>query len=297
MLKMTRRQLLSKGLSAVLFAAPVAGAYSFAVEPSWLRLKKYELASAKWPQDYKTLRIAIAGDLHVGCPSVGLEEVDRIVNDLNALNADIILLLGDFLIGGVVLGRFIGPQPIADKLAALKAPLGVYSVLGNHDWWKDGQGMWKALESAGIRVLENDSVFIKSDGGGFWLSGLADDTTRMPDIGATLAKVTDDKPLIMMTHDPATFLEMTGRPVVTLAGHTHGGQVAFPVIGPVIVPGRSPLKYAYGHIREQERDLIVTSGVGTSILPVRFGRRPEIIELVIRYLSPFEVIKDRMTGL
>ena len=281
MIKLTRRQLLSRGLSALLFAGPVVGAYSFAVEPKWLRLRKYNLTTQKWPQEYNSLKIAVAGDLHVGCPSVGLDEVDRVVDDLNSLNADIVLLLGDFLIGGVVLGKYIGPEAIANSLRRLKVRLGVYSVLGNHDWWKDGHGMWRALEGAGIRVLENDSLLINSEGGDFWLSGLADDTTRKPDIAGTLAAVLDDKPVIMMTHDPATFMEMTDRPVVTLAGHTHGGQVAFPIIGPLIVPGRSPLKYAYGHIHENERDLIVTSGVGTSILPVRFGRRPEIIELTI----------------
>lgn len=280
-LKITRRQLLTRGLPALFFTGSAAGGYSFAVEPSWLRLKQYRLESPKWPSNYKPLKIAVAGDLHVGCPSVRLDEVDRIVRELNNLNADIILLLGDFLIGGVMLGHYTAPQPIAEKLKALHAPLGVYSVLGNHDWWKDGEGMWRALEGAGIHVLENDSLLIKSGGGDFWLSGLADDTTRHPDIQATLSKVTDDKPVIMMTHDPATFLEKTDRPVVTLAGHTHGGQVAFPVIGPLIVPGRAPIKYAYGHIHEEGRDLIVTSGVGTSILPVRFGRRPEIMQIDI----------------
>lgn len=279
--RITRRQLLTRGLPAIFLTGSAVGGYSLGIEPSWLRLKQYRLSSPKWPSSYKPLKIAVAGDLHVGCPSVRLDDVDRIVQELNALNADIILLLGDYLIGGVMLGRYTEPQPIAGKLKELRAPLGVYSVLGNHDWWKDGERMWRALEGVGIHVLENDSVLIKSDSGDFWLSGLADDTTRKPDLSMALSKVTDDRPVVMMTHDPATFLEMTDRPVVTLAGHTHGGQVAFPVIGPLVIPGRAPIKYAYGHISEKGRDLIVTSGVGTSILPVRFGRRPEIVQIDI----------------
>ena len=142
--------------------------------------------------------------------------------------------------------------------------------------------MWAALESAGIKVLENNVIKVKRSQGDIWIAGLADDTTRKPDVLNTLEQVTDDLPVIMLTHDPATFLEMTDRPVVTLAGHTHGGQIAFPLVGPLVIPGRAPMKYAYGHVNESERHLIVTSGLGTSILPVRFGRRPEIIKLTVK---------------
>ena len=75
---------------------------------------------------------------------------------------------------------------------------------------------------------------------------------------------------------------MSDRPVVTICGHTHGGQVVVPYVTPITIPGRAPLKYAYGHIQEEGRDLIVSSGIGTSMLPVRFGRRPEILEITIQ---------------
>lgn len=197
------------------------------------------------------------------------------------MNADCILLLGDFLIRNVLLGSKVSPETIAQILSKLKAPLGVYAVLGNHDWWQDGEGMWRALEKAGIKVLENDAVLLKRQGGDFWIAGLADDTTRDPDYPKILTKIQTDDPVILMTHDPATFLESDDRPVVTLAGHTHGGQVAAPFWGAIVIPGRSPLRYAYGHIVENGRDLIVSCGIGTSILPVRFNRRPELIDLTI----------------
>lgn len=247
--------------------------------------KKYTLNSPKWPQEFGTLKIALVTDLHVGCPSVGLEETAAIVKITNDLNPDIILLGGDFLISGVLLGRDIPAQEIATVLKSLKAPLGVHSVLGNHDWWEDGRGMWSALESAGISVLENKAIKIERDKGAFWLAGLADDTTRRPDLTSTLSQADSSNPVILLAHDPACFLTMTDRPVVTLCGHTHGGQVVLPYISPIVIPGRAPLKYAYGHVAEQGRDLIVSSGIGTSILPVRFGRRPEIVEVSITGLS------------
>ncbi len=250
------------------------------VEPKWLRLRHYNLITPKWRSP--KIKIAFASDFHVGCPSVGLEELDHIVGKINALKADIIFLGGDYLIQGVLLGRYIDPKHIAETLSALKAPLGVYSVLGNHDWWKDGIGMWKALESVGIQVMENTAVKIERDGAHFWVCGMADDTTRTPDYAKTMESITDDASSIMIVHDPASFMEMGDHPAITLCGHTHGGQIVIPYISPIVIPGRAPLKYAYGHIQEEGRDMIVSSGIGTSILPVRFGRRPEIVEIILQ---------------
>lgn len=279
---LTRRQFLGRSILAGMMAALGTGVYSFVGEPFWRRTKTYVLNSPKWPATHEPLKLAIASDLHVGCPSVNLETLKKIVSDLNAMKADIILLLGDYLIADVALGKYVDPEPIAEILGDLNAPLGVFSVLGNHDWWKDGTGMWKALEKAGIKVLENDAVLIeRPDTRPFWLAGLADDTTRNPDIPKTLSKVTTTDPVILMSHDPAPFLEMGDRPVVTLAGHTHGGQIAVPFIGALVIPGRAPLRYCYGHIVEDNQDMIVSCGIGTSILPVRFNRRPELIHLTV----------------
>lgn len=280
--KISRRKfILNTFYAGISTCAGLAG-YSFFVEPNWLRVTEYTLKSHKWPNGKPPLKIAVIADLHVGCPSVNLATLKTIVDKTNTLNADCILILGDYLISVVLLGKKIKPEPIAEILAGLKAPLGVYSVLGNHDWWEDGQGMWNALERVGIKVLENDALPVKrAEGDIFWIAGLADDTTRTPDIHATLQKIETDDPVILMTHDPATFVKSSERPVVTLAGHTHGGQIAPPFWGPIVIPGRAPIKYAYGHIVENNCDLIVSCGIGTSILPVRFNRRPELIHLTI----------------
>lgn len=266
---------------AFIAAASLAGLKSGLV-PVTPRLTVYDLATAKWPESYAPLHIAIATDMHVGCPSVPLDHVDEIVRRLNALTPDVIILPGDFLCSPMPLGRYVAPQAIAERLGALKAKHGVYAVLGNHEWYEDGPGMWAALEQNNIRVLENDAVKISPDHQDIWIAGLADDKTRVPDIKAAFDKVTGPGPVVMICHDPGTFHDLDERAVVTISGHTHGGQVKLPFAGVVHLPSRAPLRWAYGHIREQNRDLIVSAGLGTSSLPLRFGVPPEIVSLTLR---------------
>lgn len=287
----SRREFLKKSALVLAFAGVAGAVDSLLIQPNWIRNREYELVTSKWPKEMGPLTIAIAADLHVGCPSISLETIDKISKRLNEMNADMILLLGDFLTargknGLVVGGEYVPPEPIAEKLAQLHAPLGVHAVLGNHDWICDGKGMWKALEKSGIYVQENSAVHIVAPDKSFWLAGLADDTTRTPDLRKTFNQVTNGDPVISMMHDPGTFLDRNGRSVVSLAGHTHGGQVSLPIIGAPVRPvGRSPRHYAYGHIVEGGEDLIVTSGLGTSMLPVRFGvdAMPELVKLTIRH--------------
>lgn len=282
-MSMGRRGFLRTSLA---LAAAGAGAALYARygEPNWLREKHYDLATPKWPKDMPPLTIAFAADFHAGCPSVTLERLEEITERLNGMKADIILLGGDYVVGRKApKEQYIPPEPIVDVLKNLKAPGGPHAALGNHDWGRDGRGLWRVFEKAGIQVYENSAVKIKTPRHEFWIAGLADDTTRRPDMGGILAQVKDDAPLILMTHDPATFLEKSDRPAVTLAGHTHGGQVSPPGIGPLARPaGRCPKRYFYGHIAEEGCDLIVTGGIGTSNLPVRFGVPPEIVRLTIR---------------
>ncbi len=274
----------------LLAAAGMAGAYGLygldVRHDKLLHHAFYDLPTSKWPDTHAPLKIAIAADLHVGCVSVRADHLDHVVAQLNNLDADIILLPGDFVVSDEHnFQRFVTPSVIAEKLSGLKARYGVYGVLGNHDWRLDGPEVWRALEEKGIGVLENAAVKIKRPdhpGQDFWLAGLADDTTRTPDLKAAFSHVTDNDPVVMMCHDPGTFLDIDQRPVVTFCGHTHGGQVRFPFLGAAYLPSRAPLRYAYGHIVENNRDLIVTSGVGTSGLPIRFNCPAEVVTTLLR---------------
>lgn len=274
----------------LLAAAGMAGAYGlYGLDVRHDRLlhhTMYDLPTGKWPKTHAPLNVALAADLHVGCVSVQPDHLDHVVAQINDLNADIILLPGDFVVSDERnFQKIIAPTVIAEKLSGLKARYGVYGVLGNHDWRLDGAAVWHALEEKGIRILENEALRIERPdhpGQAFWLAGLADDTTRTPDLKAAFMQVTDDAPVVMMCHDPGTFLDIDQRPVVTFCGHTHGGQVRFPFLGAAYLPSRAPLRYGYGHIVENNRDLIVTSGVGTSGLPIRFNCPAEIVTTLLR---------------
>ena len=167
-------------------------------------------------------------------------------------------------------------------LRELKAPLGVYAVLGNHDWWLDGSRVRKALADKGIRVLENESVRLERKGNAFRLLGLADNMERSPETSGALKSVPASEPVIALIHEPDYFPSIPERIALTLAGHTHGGQVRLPLVGSLIVPSRYGQRYALGTIREGSKLLFVTTGIGTSIIPVRFGVPPEYALLTIR---------------
>ena len=137
----------------------------------------------------------------------------------------------------------------------------------------------KALASINVPVYENRATRFEKDGQGFWLAGLADQIgprIGLDDLPGTLAQVTDEAPVILMAHEPDVFPEVPDRVAVTLSGHTHGGQIRLFGYSPV-VPSRFRNRYAYGHVVEDGRNLIVSGGLGCSITPVRFGSPPEIV--------------------
>jgi uncharacterized protein len=246
------------------------------VEPGRLVVRETRVLSARWPADRPPLRIAVLTDLHVGSFRNGLQRLDEIVARTNAARPDLVVLLGDYVIHGVMFGRFVPPEATAARLAGLRAPYGVVAVLGNHDWWLDGPRIRRDLERAGIRVLENDATSLGEGPRRFWVAGLADLWTRTVSIPRALSGVPAGEPVILLTHSPDVFPDVPPRVALTLAGHTHGGQVALPIVGRPIVPSRYGQRYAYGLVVEDFRPLFVSPGIGTSLLPVRFRVPPEI---------------------
>src|SRR5438477_5304646 len=270
-------------------------AYGFGVEPVLrLRVTRYGVLPPQWPADFQ-LKIAVVADLHACDPWMSIERIEAIVERTNSLNADIIVMLGDYVAGHRHVSRYIPASEWAPVLAGLKAPLGVHAILGNHDYWEDkkvqreGQGMIvasRALEAAGIPVYENDAKRLSKAGQPFWLAGLGDQLAYLParrfrpvrrigvdDLGATLKKVTDDAPLILLAHEPDVAKRVPSRVALQLSGHTHGGQVRMLGWSPVSPSGH---RLAYGHIR-MNCDVIVSGGLGCSIMPFRLGVPPEIV--------------------
>ena len=299
---LTRRRLL-QGTAVAAGAGLGIGGYALA-EPWQLVVTRYRLTPPGWPPGLQ-LKLALIADLHVCEPWMGIDRLSRIVARTNELEPDTVMLLGDFRAGSKMM-RF--SRPVADRdwagaLAGLNAPFGVHAVLGNHDWWDDPEAQRKrqgptsaglALEAAGIPVYENAAVRRVKDGHPFWIAGLGDqyafwqprpfrrappygsDHVGVDDLAGALASVTDDAPVILMAHEPDVFPDVPARVGLTVAGHTHGGQIR--VLGyaphiPSIYGGR----FDYGHIVEEGRNLIVSGGLGCSAFPARFGVPPEIV--------------------
>jgi predicted MPP superfamily phosphohydrolase len=294
----------------VLIGAGVVGALglagdAFAIEPAFrLVVTRYRLTPARWPVGL-SLKIAVIADLHACEPWMSAARVGRIAALANSLDPDLTLLAGDYTAGHRFVTGPVMPDAWGEALSVLKAPLGVFSVLGNHDWWHGplvtmpgdkGRSIRHALAGAGIRVLENSAVRLVKDGRPVWLLGLGDQMAirrhahpwyrGIDDLSGTLAQVTDDAPAILLAHEPFIFPDVPERVAVTISGHTHGGQVDFPLIGAPFAPTWHHRRYVYGHVVEDGRHLLISGGLGTSHLPVRFLRPPEVVEITLGEAAP-----------
>lgn len=284
---LTRRGFV-RTLGALMLSGMASGAYAVGIEPVGRpRTVRYTLVPDKWPAGLK-LRLVILADLHACRPWMSPRRIGDICDQANELDGDMILLLGDFLSGMRMGGDRVTSDEWAGALARLAAPLGVHAVMGNHDWIDDPDAMiagtgptivHKALASINVPVYDNQATRFEKGGEGFWLAGLADQIgprLGLDDLSGTLAQVTDEAPVILMAHEPDVFPTVPDRVSLTLSGHTHGGQIRLFGYSPV-VPSRFHNRYAYSHIVENDRNLIVSGGLGCSILPVRFGSPPEIV--------------------
>lgn len=291
---MINRRMFLKTLAGGALATGAFGGYAFGIEPRFRLVEtRYRINSPRLDglaaANGRPLRVAILTDLHACEPWMPLSRIEAIVRRTNAINPDLTVLLGDYVESK---RRFnSGTVPIGDwtrALGQLRAPHGVYAVLGNHDWWFDPEAITAHLEAVGIPVLENRTVPITTPHGGrYWLAGLGDQLAvrrtntgfyGADDLDGTLRQIGDDKnPVILLAHEPDIFPEVPERVDLTLCGHTHGGQVRLPILGSPIVPSHYGQRFAYGHIVEDNRQLLVSGGLGCSVVPVRFGVPPEIV--------------------
>jgi uncharacterized protein len=254
-------------------ALAVLGAIGLAQARADPVVRRARLDLPDWPAGAPPIRVALLTDLHAGSPSVDRDRLERVVALAVAERPDLVLLAGDYVDGH-------RPADAADalpQLAALgrlKPPLGIVAVLGNHDWWTDAPGVRRALERAGATVLDNAAVVR----GSLAIAGVGDLYTRHARIGDTLAAQAPLKGArVVLTHSPDVVPKLPAAgPSLVLAGHTHCGQVVLPLLGPPSVPVRTGRRYLCGVVREPGRTTVVPAGIGTSVLPVRFGAPPDL---------------------
>ena len=291
---MLNRRLFLQGTGGTVLASSGIGAYACAIEPG-LRLETttYRLTPPGWPADLP-LTCAIIADIHACEPWMPVSRIREIVAETNAAKPDIIFLLGDFTAGHDYVTGAVYPPQWGEQLAELRAPLGVFAILGNHDWWHgalvtekpDVEAIRRALRHANCTLLENRSVSLVHRGRTFWVAGLADQiavttslTTHrgLDDLTGTLAQVTGDGPVLLLAHEPYIYPRIPIRVSLTLCGHTHGGQVFVPGVSPWWHGPYGGVHHSYGHVVDDNRHMIISAGLGTSLVPVRFMRPPEIV--------------------
>lgn len=266
---------------ALLVAAASAALWGFGLEPRRLVVEDVTIAPVGWPSALDGLTVVLVADLHVGAPHWPEARLPSLIAQINALDADLVVIAGDLLVDGQLGATFVPAARLAPHLAKLRARLGVFAVLGNHDWWGDGPGVTGALQDAGVVVLENTHHVVPARDAGVVLVGLGDSWT----VGASwddAVRGAPPGPRIGVAHSPDVFPALPAEATLTLAGHTHGGQVWLPLVGRLVVPSRFGQKYARGLVRDGAKQLFVTSGLGTSILPVRFLVPPEVVRLTLR---------------
>jgi predicted MPP superfamily phosphohydrolase len=229
-----------------------------------------------WPGGQASLRIALMSDIHVAGPDMPPARLQRIVAQLNEEQADIILLAGDLVSDKLPSTRRYSAADAVAPLAALEAPLGVFAVLGNHDHWRDADAVRAALGANGITLLENGAA----QAGLLTVIGVDDAYTGRADVARAFAAAESMAgPAIVLSHSPDIVPDLPLR--VALAGHTHCGQISLPWIGRLATASRYGDRFACGLLVDNGQTVVVGAGVGTSILPVRFGVPPDywIIEL------------------
>lgn len=294
------RRLFLKGAGGLALSAIALGAYSCGIEATlFLQVTSYFLTPPGWPTNLAVKAVVIS-DIHACEPWMSAARIRSIANICNTRNPDIIFLLGDFNGSTRFVTGPVTPAQWGEALSVLKAPLGVYSVLGNHDWWhgvlpdspSDGaEGVRQGLNLAKIKLLENEAIRLEKDGTTFWIAGLGDQIARLrargstegvDDLTKTLGQVTEDAPILLLAHEPAIIHRVPSQVSLTLSGHTHGGQINFPFIDPSLFIPYLEKGLVYGHVICDNRHLIISGGLGTTLVPARFNRPPELVEINLR---------------
>ncbi len=225
------------------------------------------------------VRVALLADLHYG-PYVRPRQVAAWVRTATALQPDVVVLDGDLVdhqAGGDI-ARFV------DELAALEAPLGVYAAWGNHDHARFGDlsGFERRLRGAGIEVLVNRGARLRED---LYLAGIDDFRRGTPDLAAALAQRPARSACVLLSHNPDVLPEVPADVDLTLSGHTHGGQVCLPGIGPLVTSSRYGRRFVHGWVEGPARGY-VTRGLGVTLLPVRVDCPAELTVLDLRPPHP-----------
>lgn len=265
----------------IVVGVPLVIIWVFALEQTMLVTTRQDIYIKNLPDKFDNYKIVFITDLHAGSPFTKESKIKRVVNLANKQNGDLILIGGDYEVTGMILSEFVPMEKIAPLLKNLNSKNGTYSVLGNHDYFNGKTEIENQLRKNHIKVLENKTINIGTKTEPFYLAGLGDYDFGNADWTVT-NNIPKDKPAIVLVHEPDFFPFIPDNIALTVSGHTHGGQIRIPFYGAIKTPSVYGNKYAKGLIKEGNKQLYISSGVGTSILPVRLFNPPEITVLTLK---------------
>ncbi len=244
-------------------------------EPYRLSIEQHTIHLRRLPRSLDGLRIVQLSDIHHS-PFTGSAQVARAVEAANSLAPDIIALTGDY-----VSHERSYAAPCAELMGRLRARYGVYAVLGNHDHWTDAPLITDLFRAEGIRVLINEGMRFKHGNAAFWLAGVDDTMVGLEDLPLALSGSRADEMKLLLAHNPIILRRAARAQVdLVLSGHTHGGQVAWRSERNAM--GRLRRRLLKGLGRRADTQIYVTRGLGTSVLPIRYGCPPEVSCLELR---------------
>ncbi len=280
--------MIRKTLIALILMAIALPAYMYSVAVRNPIIRRATVKMPDWPAVTPPIKVMLISDVHVAGPDMPPERLARIVTQVNAAKPDLVMFAGDFVSDKRLSAkRYDGVQAMA-PLAKLNAPMGAVAVMGNHDHWRGLDEMMAALDNAGVRTLTNEAARF----GPLVIGGVDDDFTDHANVYGTLAAMERlNEPgktaRVILSHSPDITPQVpnAGKPnhiSLILAGHTHCGQIQFPIIGAISYVSRYGNRYACGTIRENGKTIVVGAGLGTSVLPLRLGAVPDMWLLTLR---------------
>ncbi|MBR1618044.1 metallophosphoesterase [bacterium] len=238
----------------------------FMLEPNSLVVTKYEVSD----KSLEGIRVVFFSDLHL--KKHDFKKLDKVVKLVNEQKPDVVLIGGDFAWRQDI-RKSMNMKIAAQKLNLIDAP--VYAVLGENDWWSDGKQITEDLRNNGIYVLENSNRRLMLKRKYIDVIGIADLKTRQPNIDYAFRRTLT--PRLVVTHNPDIYYDIANDANMIFAGHTHGGQFIIPFTPPLFVPSKFGAEFASGMVQKGKNKMIITRGVGTSKVPVRFNCKPEIV--------------------
>lgn len=252
-----------------------AAARSALTEPYRLTIEHTQIYLRRLPRALDGFRIVQLSDIHHS-PFTSRQQIERAVQTASSLQPDIIALTGDY-----ISKEREYAAPCAELLGKLRARHGVYAVLGNHDHWTDAALITDLFRAEGITMLVNQGMRFEKNGAAFWLAGVDDTMVGLEDLPLALAGSSEDEMKLLLAHNPIILRRAAREGVdLVLSGHTHGGQVK--LMSDRNAAGRPRRRVMKGLASEGETQIYVTRGLGTVVLPVRFGCPPEVSLLELR---------------